>query len=131
MSQRRVLVADPISERGIELLKSSGLAVDIKLGLSEADLIENAPNYEGIIVRSGVKITAAVIEAGAGTLRAIGRAGVGVDNIDIAAATKHGVVVMNTPAGNTMSTAVHALLLMLYLARKIPQAHKSVVDGRF
>lgn len=131
MSQRRVLVADPISEKGIEHLKSSGLAVDIKLGLNETELIALAPNYEGIIVRSGVKITAAVIEAGAGVLRAIGRAGVGVDNIDISAATKHGVVVMNTPAGNTISTAEHAFTLMMSLARHIPQAHQSVVEGRF
>lgn len=131
MSQRRVLVADPISEKGIEHLKSSGLEVDIKLGLSEAELIALAPNYEGIIVRSGVKITAPVIEAGAGVLRAIGRAGVGVDNIDIPAATKHGVVVMNTPAGNTISTAEHAFTLMMSLARHIPQAHQSVVEGRF
>src|SRR5690606_15185937 len=126
MSQRRVLVCDPISEKGIEFLKSSGLAVDVKLGLSEAELIENAPNYEGIIVRSGVKITAPVIEAGAGVLRAIGRAGVGVDNIDIPVATKHGVVVMNTPGGNTISTAEHAFTLMMSLARHIPQAHQSV-----
>ncbi len=131
MSQRRVLVCDPISEKGIDLLTSRGLSVDVKLGLSEAELVENAPNYEGIIVRSGVKITAPVIEAGAGVLRAIGRAGVGVDNIDIPAATKHGVVVMNTPAGNTISTAEHAFTLMMALARHIPQAHQSVVEGRF
>ena len=73
MSQRRVLVADHISEKGIEHLKSSGLAVDIKLGLSEAELIALAPNYEGIIVRSGVKITAPVIEAGAETTRHVRR----------------------------------------------------------
>ena len=102
ISTRRVLVADPIADRGIELLQEAeGIDVDVKLGLSEAELIELAPNYEGIIVRSGVKITAPVIEAGSGVLRAIGRAGVGVDNIDIPTATKHGVVVMNTPAGNT------------------------------
>jgi len=132
MKTRRVLVADPISERGIELLREAeGIEVDVKLGLSEADLIELAPNYEGIIVRSGVKITAPVIEAASGTLRAIGRAGVGVDNIDIPAATKHGVVVMNTPAGNTISTAEHAFTLMMSLARHIPHAHRSVVEGRF
>lgn len=131
MSQRRVLVCDPISDKGIELLKSRGLSVDVKLGLSEAQLVENAPNYEGIIVRSGVKITAPVIDAGAGVLRAIGRAGVGVDNIDIPAATKQGVVVMNTPGGNTISTAEHAFTLMMSLARHIPQAHQSVVEGRF
>ena len=131
MSQRRVLVCDPISDKGIEFLKSSGLVVDIKLGLSEAELVENAPNYEGIIVRSGVKITGPVIEAGAGVLRAIGRAGVGVDNIDIPVATKPGVVVMNTPGGNTISTAEHAFTLMMSLARHIPQGHQSVVEGRF
>lgn len=132
MSIRRVLVADPISEKGIELLNAApGLSVDVKLGLTEAELIELAPHYEGIIVRSGVKITAPVIEAGSGVLRAIGRAGVGVDNIDIPAATKHGVVVMNTPAGNTISTAEHAFTLMMSLARHIPQAHQSVVTGRF
>ncbi len=132
MSTRRVLVADPIAERGIELLKEAeGLEVDVKLGLSEQELIDLAPNYEGIIVRSGVKITAAIIEAGSGTLRAIGRAGVGVDNIDIPTATKHGVVVMNTPSGNTISTAEHAFTLMMSLARHIPQAHNSVTEGRF
>tara|TARA_R110000850_G_scaffold66894_7_gene148462 strand:+ start:2269 stop:3873 length:1605 start_codon:yes stop_codon:yes gene_type:complete len=132
MSTRRVLVADPIAERGIELLKAAdGIEVDVKLGLSEEELIDLAPNYEGIIVRSGVKITGPVIEAGSGTLRAIGRAGVGVDNIDIPTATKHGVVVMNTPAGNTISTAEHAFTLMMSLARHIPQAHQSVVEGRF
>ncbi len=132
MSTRRVLVADPIADRGIELLQEAeGIEVDVKLGLSEAELIELAPNYEGIIVRSGVKITAPIIEASSGTLRAIGRAGVGVDNIDIPTATKHGVVVMNTPAGNTISTAEHAFTLMMSLARHIPQAHRSVVEGRF
>lgn len=132
MSTRKVLVADPIAERGIELLQEAeGIEVDVKLGLSEEELIELSPNYEGIIVRSGVKITAPVIEAASGTLRAIGRAGVGVDNIDIPTATKHGVVVMNTPAGNTISTAEHAFTLMMSLARHIPQAHQSVVEGRF
>ncbi len=132
MDTRRVLVADPIAERGIELLKEAeGIEVDVKLGLSEAELIALAPNYEGIIVRSGVKITGPIIEAGSGVLRAIGRAGVGVDNIDIPTATKHGVVVMNTPAGNTISTAEHAFTLMMSLARHIPQAHQSVIEGRF
>ncbi|MAS96206.1 MAG: phosphoglycerate dehydrogenase [Verrucomicrobiales bacterium] len=132
MSVRKVLVADPIAEKGIELLNAAeGIEVDVKLGLSEDELIALAPNYEGIIVRSGVKITAPVIEAGSGVLRAIGRAGVGVDNIDIPTATKHGVVVMNTPAGNTISTAEHAFTLMMSLARHIPHAHKSVVEDRF
>ncbi len=131
MSQPRILVCDPISEKGLEFLRSSGLSVDVKLGLSEDQLVENAPNYQAMIVRSGVKITARVIEAGTGVLSAIGRAGVGVDNIDIPSATKHGVVVMNTPGGNTISTAEHAFTLMVSMARHIPQAHQSVVEGRF
>ncbi|MCB1079754.1 MAG: phosphoglycerate dehydrogenase, partial [Verrucomicrobiae bacterium] len=109
MSTLKVLVADPISEKGIDELRAApGIDVEIKLGLSEAELIELAPQFSAIIVRSGVKITAPVIEAGVGVLKAIGRAGVGVDNIDIPAATRHGVVVMNTPGGNTISTAEHA-----------------------
>jgi len=132
MPAHKVLVADPISEKGIaELRATPDIEVDVKLGLSEEELIALAPDYAGIIVRSGVKITAAVIEAGAGVLKAIGRAGVGVDNIDIPAATRNGVVVMNTPAGNTISTAEHAFTLMMSLARHIPQAHQSVVEGRF
>jgi D-3-phosphoglycerate dehydrogenase len=131
MSQRRVLVCDPISEKGIELLKASGLAVDVKLGLGEAELVENAPNYEGIIVRSGVKITAPVIEAGAGVLRAIGRDGVGVDNIDIKAASAHGIVVMNAPSGSATTTAEHTLALIFALARSIPAADASMKAGRW
>jgi len=140
MSTRRVLVADPIAERGVELLKEAeSIEVDVCPDIGaiadkaeqEKVLVELIPNYEGLIVRSGAKATAAVIEAGSGTLRAIGRAGVGVDNIDIPTATKHGVVVMNTPAGNTISTAEHAFTLMMSLARHIPQGHQSVVEGRF
>ncbi|MCB1065166.1 MAG: phosphoglycerate dehydrogenase [Verrucomicrobiae bacterium] len=132
MPAYKVLVADPIAEKGIEELRAAPeIEVDIKLGLSEEELIALAPSYAAIIVRSGVKITGPVIEAGAGVLKAIGRAGVGVDNIDIPVATKNGVVVMNTPAGNTISTAEHAFTLMMSLARHIPQAHRSVIDGRF
>ncbi len=128
----QVLVADPIAEKGIEELRAAPeIEVDVKLGLSEEELVALAPAYAAIIVRSGVKITAPVIDAGAGVLKAIGRAGVGVDNIDIPAATRNGVVVMNTPAGNTISTAEHAFTLMMSLARHIPQAHASVAGGRF
>lgn len=132
MSVHHVLVADPLAEKGLEELRATpGIEVEVKVGLSEAELIALAPRYAAIIVRSGVKITAPVIEAGKGVLKAIGRAGVGVDNIDIPAATRHGVVVMNTPGGNTVSTAEHAFTLMMSLARHIPQAHRSVAEGRF
>ncbi len=140
MATRKVLVADPISEKGIELLQAAdGIEVDFRPeigGMEDKDeqeklLASIIPEYAGLIVRSGAKARASVIEAGSGTLKAIGRAGVGVDNIDIPTATKHGVVVMNTPSGNTISTAEHAFALMMSLARHIPQGHISVMEGRF
>ncbi len=131
MDTHKILVADPISEKGIAALEAEPLLeVIFKPGLSEDELVEAAADCSGIIVRSGVNITERIIAA-APKLKAIGRAGVGVDNIDIPAATKHGVVVMNTPAGNTISTAEHAFALMTSLARHIPRAHRSVVDGNF
>jgi len=131
MPKHKVLVADQISEIGIEELKADpALDVDVRIGISPEDLLADAGLYEGIIVRSATRITAAVIEK-ATKLKAVGRAGVGVDNVDLPAATKHGVIVMNTPAGNTISTAEHAFTLMMSLARKIPQAHASVVGGKW
>lgn len=137
MPQYKVLVADPIAEKGIEELQADpSITVDINLGegnkgLKESELVALAPEYDAMVVRSGVKITGAVIAASNGRLKAIGRAGVGVDNIDIPTATKHGVVVMNTPGGNTISTAEHAFTLMMSLARHIPQAHQYVAGNRF
>ena len=132
MSKLKILVADPISEKGIELLKGvPSFDVEVKLGLkAEADFAAAAKDASAIIVRSGVKVTAKVIEAAAG-LKVIGRAGVGVDNIDVPAASKRGVVVMNTPGGNTISTAEQAFTLMMSLARKTPQAHASIVAGKW
>lgn len=131
MAKPKILVADPISEVGIEELKANPqLDVDVRIGISEADLLADAALYDGIIVRSQTKITAAVI-AKATKLKAVGRAGVGVDNIDVPAATAAGVVVMNTPGGNTISTAEHAFTLMMSLARHIPQAHASVTAGKW
>ncbi|NNE90063.1 MAG: phosphoglycerate dehydrogenase [Verrucomicrobiales bacterium] len=139
MATRKVLIADPISQKGIdELAAESGLEVDNRPeigGMEDKDeqevvLRDIITDYHGLIVRSGAKVRPSVIEA-ATNLRAIGRAGVGVDNIDIAAATKQGVVVMNTPTGNTISTAEHAFTLMTALARHIPQAHISVMENRF
>lgn len=131
MNSHRILVADPVSERGLEILRNEpGFTVDFKPGMSESELLAAAAGADAIVVRSGVKITRAVIEA-APKLRAVGRAGVGVDNIDVAAASERGVVVMNTPAGNTISTAEHAFSLMLALARKVPQAHASMAAGKW
>jgi D-3-phosphoglycerate dehydrogenase len=131
MANPKILVADPISEIGIEELKADPrLDVDVRIGIKPEDLLASAHEYDGIIVRSQTKITADVF-AKASKLRAVGRAGVGVDNIDVPAATASGVVVMNTPGGNTISTAEHAFTLMVSLARHIPQAHASVIAGRW
>ncbi|WP_411827249.1 phosphoglycerate dehydrogenase [Luteolibacter sp. AS25] len=131
MSNYRVLVSDPISEKGVEALRSAeGITVDVKTGLSPDELKAIIGDYHGLVIRSQTKVTPDVFEA-ATNLKAIGRAGVGVDNIDRDAATDHGVVVMNTPSGNTISTAEHAFALMLSLARNIGPAHSSMIAGRF
>lgn len=131
MSEYRVLVSDPISEKGVEALRSAeGITVDVKTGMSPDQLLEVIGEYHGLVIRSETKVTADVFAA-AKKLKAIGRAGVGVDNIDRDAATDHGVVVMNTPSGNTISTAEHAFALMLSLARNIGPAHCSMIAGRW
>jgi D-3-phosphoglycerate dehydrogenase len=131
MDKPRVLVADPISPKGIELLEEGGqLLVDVKTGLKENELVAIAADYSALVVRSQTKVTANVINA-AKRLKAVGRAGVGVDNVDVEAATRRGVIVMNTPGGNTISTAEHAFSLLVSIARSIPQAHASVKDGKW
>ena len=126
----KVLVADKISTGGVDVLKNAGLDVDVKTGLSEDELVEIAPQYDGIIVRSATKITKRVIDA-ASKLAVVGRAGVGVDNIDLDAATARGVVVMNTPLGNITSAAEHALALMMSMARHVPAADASMKAGEW
>ncbi len=126
----RVLVSDSLSERGIEILKKAGLKVDIKTGLSPDELIQTIPDYDGLVIRSGTKVTRDVVAA-AKNLKVIGRAGSGLDNVDIDAATKRGIVVMNTPGGNTVTTAEHSFALMVSMARKIPQACASTKAGKW
>jgi D-3-phosphoglycerate dehydrogenase len=123
----RVLVADPIAPEGIEILKKHA-EVDVKTGLKPEDLISIIGEYEGLMVRSETKVTAKVIEAGK-KLQVIARAGVGIDNIDVEAATQRGIVVVNAPTANTMAAAEHSIALMLALARHIPQAHDSLRSG--
>ncbi len=131
MKPPKVLIADPVSPRGIEELSRDGaLAVQVQTGLSEADLITLIPEFNGLVVRSETKVTKAVLEA-ATKLRVVGRAGVGVDNVDVETATRRGVIVMNAPGGNTISTAEHAFSLLLSVARKIPQAHGSMAAGKW
>lgn len=131
MPSYRVLVSDPISEKGVDALRSSSeITVDVKTGLKPDELLQIIGDYHGLVVRSETKVTPEVFAA-AKNLKAIGRAGVGVDNINLGGATDHGVVVMNTPSGNTISTAEHAFALMLSLARNIGQAHCSMIAGRW
>lgn len=127
----KILVADAISERGVEELKQEPrFEVEVKTGMSEEEVSAAVAEVDALVVRSQTKVTAKVLEA-APRLRVVGRAGVGVDNVDVEAATQRGVVVMNTPGGNTVSTAEHAFSLMMSLARRIPQAHASVKAGRW
>src|SRR3954452_19716435 len=118
----RILVADKLAEEGLEFLKQTGIDFDTKVGLKEDELASAVGAYDALIVRSGAKVTAKVL-TNPGNLKAIARAGVGVDNIDLDAATAKGILVLNTAEASTLSTAEHALALMLSLARKIPQAH--------
>jgi D-3-phosphoglycerate dehydrogenase len=124
----KILVADKLAEEGLEFLKNSGIAFDVKVGLGEADLAAAVGSYDALIVRSGAKVTAKVLDQ-PGLLKAIARAGVGVDNIDLDAATGKGILVMNTAEASTLSTAEHALALMMSLARKIPAANQSLKSG--
>lgn len=125
----RVLVADPIAQDGVDALERHA-DVDVRTGLPAASLIEIIPAYDALVVRSETKVTASVIEAGR-RLQVIGRAGVGVDNIDIPAATARGIVVVNAPTGNTISAAEHTIALMLALSRHIPQADASMRAGEW
>ncbi|HEY3116744.1 MAG TPA: phosphoglycerate dehydrogenase [Chloroflexota bacterium] len=125
----RILVVDPIAEDGIEALKRQQ-TVDVRLGLSHEELLDILPTYEALVVRSETKVTAEVIAAGQ-KLQVIGRAGVGVDNIDVEAATARGIVVVNAPSGNTIAVAEHTLGLIIAAARNITQASAALKGGRW
>ena len=127
---KRVLVADGLQAVGVDALRKQGLDVDVVGSLGERELIERIGEYEGLVVRSATKVTRAVIEA-AQRLEVIGRAGAGVDTIDVDAATKRGVIVMNTPGGNTTAVAEHTLGLLLALARRLPAADVTLKAGRW
>ncbi|MBA4063296.1 MAG: phosphoglycerate dehydrogenase [Isosphaera sp.] len=124
----RVLIADKLEPAGVELLKAAGLEVETRLGLKGADLAAALRQFDACIVRSQPRVTAECLED-PGKLRAIARAGVGVDNIDVPAATRRGVVVMNTPSGNSVSAAEHTVALMLALARRVPAADATMKAG--
>jgi D-3-phosphoglycerate dehydrogenase / 2-oxoglutarate reductase len=126
----KVLISDELSQAAIDIFKARGVEVDFKPGLKKDELISIIGQYDGLAVRSNTKATAEVIAA-AKKLKVIGRAGIGVDNIDIAAATAKGVVVMNTPFGNSITTAEHAIALMFAAARQVPEANISTQAGRW
>jgi D-3-phosphoglycerate dehydrogenase len=125
----KVLVSDPIAEQGIEILKNK-VDVDIKTGLPPAELIKIIGDYEALIVRSETQVTKDVINAGK-KLKIIGRAGVGVDNIDVNAATERGIIVVNAPEGNTISAAEHTIAMMMAMSRNIPQANASLKSKKW
>ena len=124
----KVLAMDKTAEEGLRLLREAGIEVDSRSGLSEDELVKVIPEYDALIVRSETKVTSKIIEAGK-NLKIIGRAGVGVDNIDLATATKNGVIVVNSPEGNTVAAAEHTWAMLLAMARQIPQAHAKLKAG--
>lgn len=127
----RILVSDSLSEEGLKILREAGdFQVDVKTGMKPDELKEAIKDYDALIVRSASKVTREVI-ANAAKLKVVGRAGVGLDNVDLPAATEKGIVVMNAPAGNTISTCEHTMSMLLSLARSIPQASASTKKGEW
>ena len=126
----KLLISDKLSSRAAKILQERGIDVDVKTGLSPDELVGIIGDYEGLAIRSATKVTAEILAA-ATNLKVVGRAGIGVDNVDIPAATAKGVVVMNTPYGNAVTTAEHAITMMLSLARQIPAANASTQAGKW
>jgi D-3-phosphoglycerate dehydrogenase len=126
----KVLISDQLSERALEIFQTRGLEVDFKPGLTADEQIKIISKYDGLAIRSATKVTAEMLSA-ASNLKVIGRAGIGVDNVDVSAATSRGVVVMNTPHGNTITTAEHAIAMLFATARQIPAADASTQAGKW
>src|ERR1700730_5726442 len=131
MRPPKVLIADSISPRGVdELSRDGALEVSIQTGLTESELVKIIPEFSALVVRSQTKVTAQILNAGA-RLRVVGRAGVGVDNVDVETATRRGIIVLNAPGGNTVSTPEPTFSLLLSVARKIPQADAALRGGNW
>ncbi|MCB1014491.1 MAG: phosphoglycerate dehydrogenase, partial [Acidimicrobiales bacterium] len=126
----RVLVTEKIAEAGLDRLRGLGHDVDVVLGPSPEDLLDVVRGADALIIRSATTVTAEVLRAGE-DLKVVGRAGVGLDNVDVDTATKRGVMVVNAPQSNVLSAAEHTVALLLALARNIPQAHAALVQGRW
>jgi D-3-phosphoglycerate dehydrogenase len=130
MSKPKVLISDALSPRAVEIFKERGVEADVKTGLKPDELNAIIGNYDGLAIRSSTKVTKDVLKT-APRLRVVGRAGIGVDNVDVPAATERGVVVMNTPFGNSITTAEHAIAMMFGLARQLPAANASTHAGKW
>ena len=126
----KVLISDELNQNAVDIFAAHGVETDVKIGLSSEELQAIIGAYDGLAIRSATKVTDAVLAA-ATNLKVVGRAGIGVDNVDIAAATKRGVVVMNTPHGNAVTTAEHAMAMIMALARQIPEASQSTKAGKW
>jgi D-3-phosphoglycerate dehydrogenase len=127
----KVLITNPISDEGIKILKSEpGLQVDVETKLTKEQLLEKIKDYDALIIRSETQVTREVINA-AQHLKIIGRAGVGIDNVDVPAATEKGIIVANAPEGNTMAACEHTIAMMFSMARNIPQANASLKSGKW
>ncbi len=126
----KVLISDKLSPAAVDIFRARGIEVDLKPGLSPAELREIISDYDGLAIRSATKVTKELLEV-ASRLKVVGRAGIGVDNVDVKSATARGVVVMNTPYGNTITTAEHAIAMMFALARELPEASASTKAGKW
>ncbi len=126
----RILVTEQIAEGGLDRLRAAGHEVDVRLGLSSDELLDAMPGTDALIIRSATQVTAEVLEA-APELTVVGRAGIGLDNVDVVTATTRGVMVVNAPQSNIVSAAEHTMALLLASARNVPQAHAALVDGRW
>ncbi len=130
MKMVKVLISDDLSPKAADIFRERGIDVDVKIGLSAEELIKIIGTYDGLAIRSATKVTPAVVEA-ATNLKVVGRAGIGVDNVNIEAASAKGVVVMNTPHGNSITTAEHAIAMMFAVSRQIPEANASTQAGKW
>lgn len=128
--KNKILLSDPLAREGVDILKKHGFRVDTAFGLDEKELSSRIKGYDAMIVRSGTTVTADIIKA-SDRLKVIGRAGVGLDNVDVKTASQKGIIVMNAPSGNTISTAEHAFSLLLALTRNIPRACNSIRSGKW
>src|SRR5215813_2194885 len=127
---QRVLVTERLAESGLDAMAAAGLEVDVRLGLSPAELLDAVRGASAMVIRSATQVTAEVLEAG-DELVVVGRAGIGLDNVDVQAATRRGVMVVNAPQSNVLSAAEHTIALLLAQARNIPQADRDLHGGHW